>query len=301
VSVRSHLIALGLRTDRDASSMSLKVLVVDDASFVRDTIKRTLRQFLHELELHEAADGRRAISILKTQPIDLILSDWEMPEVSGEKLLSWVRSESKNRQLPFIMISSRGERDHIINAINAGVSDYLSKPFTADELQRKVYKQLNKIGYKASKRPQARDTGFASVDVLTGGNTEDRSVTTESETSPISPPELAKVNSRKKSSPFDGRAQLRFASEQCQLAVRELTLQVLQGFMLRPATMPTLFDQVVVDVESKDGKSLARLNAYIHSLQALENKPDTEKLSIVVRFVDNDPAKFEILSKLLAT
>jgi len=126
--------------------MALKILVVDDAAFIRDTIKRTLRQFLHPLELHEAVDGRRAVAQLRGNKFDLILSDWEMPEMSGEQLLRWVRSESNTPEIPFIMISSRGDRDHIVKAIGSGVSDYLSKPFTPEELQRKVIKQPEKNG-----------------------------------------------------------------------------------------------------------------------------------------------------------
>ncbi|SMF24660.1 Response regulator containing a CheY-like receiver domain and a GGDEF domain [Alteromonadaceae bacterium Bs31] len=282
--------------------MSLKVLVVDDASFVRDTVKRTLRQFLPNLELHEAVDGRRAMSVMKLNKIDIVLSDWEMPEMSGAELLQWVRNESKSPEVPFIMISSRGDRDHIVKAIQSGVSDYLAKPFTAEELQRKVVKQLNKIGYKESKRPAQRDSAFGSIDVLTGGNTEKRTV----DSAPAGQQKgqnifakPAKVVSAKTGG-FEGRAQLRFANLTCQCVVRELSLQMMTGFMVRPEQLPGLFDQAVVDLENKSGEALARLNAYVHSLQAMENNPDTQKIKIVVRFVDNDPEKFEIISKAIA-
>ncbi len=279
--------------------MSLKVLVVDDASFVRDTVKRTLRQFLPNLELHEAVDGRRAMSIIKLNKIDLVLSDWEMPEMSGAELLHWVRNESKSRDVPFVMISSRGDRDHIVKAIQSGVSDYLVKPFTAEELQRKVMKQLNKMGYQNIGRPKQQDTGFGSIDVLTGGNAEARTIKGEQGGAQNIFSKPAKVVSSKKGN-FEGRAQLRFARLTCQCVVRELSLQMMTGFMVRPEQLPTVFDQAVVDLENKDGEGLARLNAYVHSIQALENSPDTQKLKIVARFVDNDPEKFEIISKFIA-
>lgn len=279
--------------------MTLRVLVVDDASFVRDTIKRTLRQFIPDLEIHEAADGRRAMALMKLNKIDIVLSDWEMPEVSGAELLQWVRTESGNPKVPFIMISSRGDRDHVVQAIETGVSDYLGKPFTADELRRKLQKQLNKIGYTPKKAPP-RDAAFGSLDVLTGGATEARTISADGveQGSPLFSRPAKVVAARR--SQFEGRAQLRFPNSQCQCVIRELTLQSLTGFMLRPEFMPTVFEQAVVDLENRDGEPLARLNAYVHSLQAVENNPDTDKLKIVVRFVDNDPDKFEIISKLIA-
>ena len=199
------------------------------------------------------------------------------------------------------MISSRGDRDHIVKAIETGVSDYLSKPFTADELRRKVNKQLRKIGYKDSARSAQRDTGFGSIDVLTGGKTEARTVEkgratpqTKREGKP------AKAATEVAGGRFEGKAQLRFPALTCQCVVRDLSLQALQGFIVRPETLPTVFDQAVVDLESKSGEALARLNGYVHSIQAVENNPNTSKLKIVIRFVDNDPEKFEILSKAIA-
>lgn len=283
--------------------MALRVLVVDDASFVRDTIKRTLRQFITNLELHEATDGRRALAILKSNEMDLVLSDWEMPEMSGEELLRWVRTEARNPSIPFVMISSRGDRDHVVQAIQSGVSDYLGKPFTADELRRKVGKQLKKIGYKDEGRPRQETNAFGSLDVLTGGNAQAKTVAPE-EVSAANPlfakPAKTVAAKQKKGSQFEGKAQLRFPNTACQVMVRELSLQAMSGFMVRPDVLPTLFDQAVVDLENKDGKALARLNAYVHSLQAVENHPNTNKLKIVVRFVDNDPEKFEVISKAIA-
>lgn len=283
--------------------MALRVLVVDDASFVRDTIKRTLRQFITNLELHEATDGRRALAILKSNEVDLVLSDWEMPEMSGEELLRWVRTEARNPSIPFVMISSRGDRDHVVQAIQSGVSDYLGKPFTADELRRKVGKQLKKIGYKDEGRPRQETSAFGSLDVLTGGNAQAKTVAPE-EVSAANPlfakPAKTVAAKQNKGSQFEGKAQLRFPNTACQVMVRELSLQAMSGFMVRPDVLPTLFDQAVVDLENKDGKALARLNAYVHSLQAVENHPNTNKLKIVVRFVDNDPEKFEVISKAIA-
>ncbi|WP_188152232.1 response regulator [Teredinibacter waterburyi] len=276
--------------------MALKILVVDDAAFIRDTIKRTLRQFLHPLELHEAVDGRRAVAQLRGNKFDLILSDWEMPEMSGEQLLRWVRSESNTPEIPFIMISSRGDRDHIVKAIGSGVSDYLSKPFTPEELQRKVIKHLKKMGYvpPVGSPSAAQNSGFSSLEVLTASgpsNTENGSANSGTGRKP---------SDKSTATAFKGRAQLRFANLQADCVVRELSLQSLSGFMVRGEVLPTLFDPAVVDLSTEDGEALARVNGYVHSLQAVENHPETLKMKITIRFVDNDPEKFETISKVIA-
>src|SRR5690606_32858908 len=98
--------------------------------------------------------------------------DWEMPNMSGEELLRAVRANPLSATTPFVMISSRGDRNHVIKAVEAGVSDYLSKPFTPDELLRKVFKQLKLIGKEPTHGARSAGTqgiAFASVDVLTGG------------------------------------------------------------------------------------------------------------------------------------
>ena len=92
--------------------MPLKILVVDDATFVRDMVKRTVRQLVPDVELLEAPDGARAMGIIKSKAPDLILSDWEMPGLSGEELLRWVRDQPQFATTPFVMITSRGDRNH---------------------------------------------------------------------------------------------------------------------------------------------------------------------------------------------
>lgn len=292
--------------------MALRILIVDDAAFVRDTIKRALRRFLQDVEIFDANNGHRAIAALKANKVHLILSDWEMPEMSGEELLKWVREQEKTQKTPFVMISSRGDREHIMAAIQAGVNDYMTKPFTPDELQKKVMKQLNRIGYK----PKRAGTDYAasadSVSVLTGGGGAKKAPQKPTEVkaaagfgSPLTAKPAAKAAPKSaKAAPkkgnFNGRAQLRFPNATCQCEIRELSLQAMNGIMERPDTMPAVFEQAVVDMENAKGEAIARLNAYIHSMSALDPRPDCEKLKVVVRFVDNDPDKFEVLSKAVA-
>ena len=126
--------------------MAIRILVVDDATFIRDMVKKHLREKIPGVEVYEAVDGSRALAAMKSQTMDLILSDWEMPNMSGEELLRAVRSSDQGATTPFVMISSRGDRNHVIKAVESGVSDYLTKPFTPEELLRKVFKQLKAVG-----------------------------------------------------------------------------------------------------------------------------------------------------------
>ena len=289
--------------------MALKILIVDDASFIRDLVKKQLRDHIAGVEVFEAADGIRAIVVLKHNPIDIILSDWEMPMMTGEELLKHVRALPEGAKTPFVMISSRGDRDHVIKAAQAGVSDYLTKPFSAEELLGKVNKQLKIIGKLPSyQTPQASTQGIngSSVDVLTGG----------SRSKPSAPPPISATSSaallmartpvtKSAKPPTAGntakaKAQLRFADNVTfSCVVREMSLQVMSCVMQRSANLPRVFDPAVVDIDMGEEQGLARVNGYVHSIMAGESRPESKIVKIVIRFVDNDVDKFEVLSKFI--
>lgn len=269
--------------------MAIRILVVDDASFIRDMVKKHLRERVPGVEVFEAVDGHRALAALKKQSMDLILSDWEMPNLSGEELLRAVRANPDTQGIPFVMVTSRGDRNYVIKAVEAGASDYLTKPFTPDELLRKVAKQLAKVGKAPvieapSSRGSTQGIASASVGVLTGGRSE--------------PAPVAKAKKVK------GKAQLRFSNrgESITCVVRELSLQALTGLIQRTDKLPSPFDQVVVDIEtdSEAAVGVERLNGYLHAIQAAENNPETQVVKVVVRFVDQDAQKFEALSRYIA-
>ena len=282
--------------------MALRILVADDAAFVRDTIKRTLRSFLQNAEIIDVTNGHRAVAALKANNVSLILSDWEMPEMTGEELLKWARSSEKYAKTPFIMISSRGDKDHVMKAVQAGVSDYMSKPFTPEELQNKVAKQLVRMGIKVK---GMKGESKSSLDVLTGGGKKaqiqkPREVKDASAffAKPVEGEAKPKSQAKPRTS-FRERAYLRFADQAHQCAVSDISLQAMNAIIPRPQKMPCVFDQVVVDMENEQGEAIARLNAYVHSTTAADPRPNSERLKVIVRFVDNDPEKFELLSKLV--
>lgn len=285
--------------------MPIKILVADDATFVRDMIKRTLRQMLHGAELYEAPDGAKARTLIKQKIPDLILSDWEMPGLSGEELLHWVRENPASASVPFIMITSRGDRDHVMAAVKAGVNDYICKPFTPEELTRKVAKQLKKlkIPLKPGQDPDQKASAFSSLGVLTGGAPKTLSKNTSEVPAAFSPAAAAvKPVAKEKSNtnappPFKGKAVLRFAGcEPQDCIVREASLQSIGGFLARPDKCPTVFDQAVVDLADPEGNLIATLNGYVHSVLAVEPNPASRGIKVVVRFVDEDPEKLEALS-----
>ena len=276
--------------------MSARILVVDDASFIRDMVKKNLRTMLPGVTLFDAADGNRAVSILKKQSVDIILSDWEMPGMSGEELLHWVRTNEAHAKIPFVMVTSRGDREFVVKAVQAGVSDYLVKPFTPDELMTKVSKQLKRLGIDSASRPAAGAQGvaFGSIEALTGKPAAAATSTLASTAKPQA--SVVKAPSKVKK----GMAQLRLAGQQMDCLIRELSLQALNGIVQRTEIVPALFESAVLDIDDPEGNAIARVNGYISSLQAAEARMDTRLIKITIRFVDDDPAKFESLSKYIA-
>jgi len=293
--------------------MSIRILVVDDATFIRDMIKKQLRDKIPGVEVFDSPDGARALAQLKGQAVDLILSDWEMPNMTGAELLTAVRAMPNGGGTPFVMISSRGDRNHIVKAIELGVSDYLTKPFSAEELLKKVFKQLKLAGKSPAQAVRTATTqgiAFASVDVLTGGSQPGGLASKPSAPKPVNPfannsagvlgakPDIKAVETPRTAK---GKAQLRFSNNRIfACVIREMSLQLMSCLMQRADDLPAVFEQAVVDIETADGSSLARVNGYVHSIQAGENRPDTSVVKIVIRFVDNDAEKFETLSKYIA-
>ena len=115
----------------------MRVLLVDDSGTMR-TIQRRCLSKLGIENVVEAADGQQALELFSHAQIDVILSDWNMPIMDGLALLKAVRS--RDQQVPFIMITTEAERARVVTAVNAGVSDYLVKPFTPDSLKEKLEK-----------------------------------------------------------------------------------------------------------------------------------------------------------------
>ncbi len=117
--------------------MSTRVLVADDSSTMRKIILRSL-QAVGVTEATEAADGAEAIALFKPGEYQMVLTDWNMPGKTGIEVVQEIRA--KDATVPIIMITTEAEKGRVMQAIQAGVSDYLVKPFTADTLREKLEK-----------------------------------------------------------------------------------------------------------------------------------------------------------------
>ena len=116
----------------------MKFLVVDDSSTMRRIIKNTLGRLGHK-EILEAEDGAQAWEAMQqNSDIDVLITDWNMPEMNGLELVKKVRSEDKYSELPIIMVTTEGGKAEVITALKAGVNNYIVKPFTPQVLQEKL-------------------------------------------------------------------------------------------------------------------------------------------------------------------
>ena len=116
---------------------SKRVLIVDDSNVMRKIIKNALNQ-LGFSDYVEAADGHAAMKEIGEDPVDLIISDWNMPKMTGLEFLKNVRGHGNLKDIPFLMVTSEGDEAKILEAVEAGVSQYIVKPFNASQLQKKV-------------------------------------------------------------------------------------------------------------------------------------------------------------------
>jgi len=129
------------------SDPNLKFLVVDDFS----TMRRIVRNLLKELgftNVQEAEDGVDALNKLRNGEFDFVVSDWNMPNMTGIDLLRNVRADAKLKHLPVLMITAEAKRENIIEAAQAGASGYIVKPFTAatlDEKLKKIFQNMAKL------------------------------------------------------------------------------------------------------------------------------------------------------------
>lgn len=126
------------------NASTLKVLIVDDQNSVRQMTRITLEE-LGIRTIHEAENGKDAFQTATLQPIDLIISDYNMPEMDGLALLRAVRGHQALRKLPFILLTGRGDRELVVKAAQAGVNNYLVKPFTTPILREKIEQVLGKL------------------------------------------------------------------------------------------------------------------------------------------------------------
>lgn len=116
---------------------TMNILVVDDYATMRRIIKNLLKQ-LGFSNIYEAADGQEALGVIAETDFGLIISDWNMEPMTGLELLKQVRADDKTKHMPFIMVTAESKTENVIAAKQAGVNNYIVKPFNAETLKTKM-------------------------------------------------------------------------------------------------------------------------------------------------------------------
>ncbi len=122
----------------------LKFLVVDDSITMRRIVLNTLKT-LGFTEMVEASDGRDAYAKLYIENPNFIITDWNMPNMSGLELVTTVRNDEKYKNIPILMVTTRGMRQDILDALKAGVNSYVIKPFTPSTLKEKIEQIMSRV------------------------------------------------------------------------------------------------------------------------------------------------------------
>ena len=289
----------------------VSVLVVDDASFIRDLVKKCLRNYFPGIKLEDAVNGKKAQAILMRETFDLVLCDWEMPEMSGLELLTWCREQPHLKAMPFVMVTSRGDKENVVQAIQAGVSGYVSKPFTNEQLLNKVKQALHKIGRLdalVASAPTKMNSAFGndSLSALTGGKPEAVRSAPVASAAPAAAPSKGLLNSPPVQAPAAapaggrGQGQLRLSSGNQQCVIKALSIKEALLVVRRGEVLPQVLESAVLDLEQGDNAEVARLNGYLHAIVAYEPKPDSDWLQLTFRFIDQDAQKLDYISRLIA-
>lgn len=121
----------------------MKILVVDDSRIMRNILKNILKESsINEDYILEAQDGREALNLIQEGKIDLMLLDWNMPKLNGVELVKIVRAKDELKEIPIIMVTSEAAKYNVVEAIKAGVTDYIVKPIKGEVVKKKIKEYL---------------------------------------------------------------------------------------------------------------------------------------------------------------
>lgn len=256
---------------------NLNVIIIDDAKFICEHVSKIVTEAFPGSSVKAAYNGKEAQDLMAMEQFDIILCDWEMPQMTGLEVLQWTRQQGAYKTTPFVMVTSRGEREYVLKAIQAGVNDYLGKPFTSEQLVGKMHKLLGspQAAPDAAKQEKAAQALAQAKQQDTG---------------------VAKSVPKPK-----GLAHLRVRDMVLKCAIKDLSLKDVMIVVKNEGKIPTVLDQAVVDIEQLSGGSIARVNGFVQMVQATENRINSAFLNIKVSFVDDDPDKMAHLSKYIAS
>ena len=119
--------------------MAFNILLVDDSSVVRKIIRRALLNTKFSIgEIYEAGDGLEALALLRQHPVDAVLTDLNMPKMSGRELMAAIKAEEQWKNLPVILITTETRVDNVVDAVNKGATGYIKKPFTPADIESQL-------------------------------------------------------------------------------------------------------------------------------------------------------------------
>lgn len=122
----------------------MNILIAEDSPTMRRVVIGIVEKTFPNCVIFEVSDGREALDTLKLEEIDLVLSDWLMPELTGLELIKLMKRNDRLKNIPFVMVSTKGMKYDIIEAIKAGVIDYCVKPIKPPVLQNKIRNAIHK-------------------------------------------------------------------------------------------------------------------------------------------------------------
>lgn len=117
--------------------LNMRILAVDDFSTMRRIVRNILRQLGYN-NITEAEDGASALEQLKQSKVDFIISDWNMPNMTGLELLKAVRADANLKDIPVLLVTAEALKENVVEAVKSGVNGYIVKPFTAETLKEKI-------------------------------------------------------------------------------------------------------------------------------------------------------------------
>ena len=138
------------------TDQNMKILIVDDFSTMRRIIRNMLRQ-LGYINMVEAVDGAEALSLLHREKVDFVISDWNMPNMSGLDLLKAIRADENLKPIPVLLVTAEALKEYVREAVKAGVNNCVVKPFTVETLKEKIdviFKELGLSPAACMQEPQ---------------------------------------------------------------------------------------------------------------------------------------------------
>lgn len=118
--------------------MAKKILIVDDSAMMRKIIIKNINACGWNVEISEASDGKEGLERFTNGGFDLVLSDWNMPNMDGLSMVKAIREKDPEKKVPIIMVTTEGSADKVKEAVLAGANNYLAKPFTEDKFKEKL-------------------------------------------------------------------------------------------------------------------------------------------------------------------